>query len=57
MKMVACYPEPITTAESQGITLVLVLVVVLGRFFVEDEHDDEDDFQESCHTAGLRGVM
>ncbi len=53
--MVACYPEPITTAESQGITLVLVLVVVLGRFFVEDEHDDEDDFQERVHLNLLQG--
>jgi len=32
----------------QRVILVLVLVVVLGRFFVEDEHDDEDDFQASA---------
>ena len=33
----------------QALSLVFILVVVLGRFFVEDEneHDDEDDFQES----------
>ncbi len=43
-----CDPEPTSTARSQGITHVLVLVVVLGRFFVEDEdkHKDEDNFQE-----------
>jgi len=51
MIMVAHYPEPITTAESQGITLVLV--VILGRFFVEDEHDD--DFQERVHLNLLQG--
>jgi hypothetical protein len=48
MKMRACDPGPITSARSQGILFVLVLVVGLGSFPVEgeDEHDDEEDFQE-----------
>ena len=41
--------------EIQSVTHVLVLVVILGSLFVEDEieHDDEDDFQEnrSCRQA------
>ena len=39
MKTGACGPDPITTARCQGIPLVLVLVVALGRFLVEDEND------------------
>jgi hypothetical protein len=36
--------EPRSTVRSQGIPLVLDLVVMLGRFFGEDE--EEDDLQE-----------
>ena len=38
--------KQINCVSSQGITLVLVLVVALGRFHVADEPDDEDDLQE-----------
>jgi hypothetical protein len=50
MKIAACRPEPIIIARSQGFTLVIVLVVVLGRFLLEDQemHGDEDDFQKSA---------